>query len=207
MPEEIDLSHEYTSSQIAATKIFYEQMIPRFNCRPELDKEYKELSEWLRRTAARDNKIIIDITAIEKRYLGDIVAAALVEGITSVYTFQLAVRENHQHPWKTLIHNLLGIAGISNDDSTINNKSNQREAYAYVNILDTEIYRQYRRAVLIRAPHIKVAVSVAAGSLIAAGIAALFANSDSVAFRVFSFVTGAASLIALVLVFLPPRQH
>ena len=76
------------------------------------------------------------MTAVKKRYLGDIVAASLVEDIKGLFVFDLrGARPGFERRWRMLIHDL---------------ERQTRLSYEYVNILDTPVYRVCARMVVRR---------------------------------------------------------
>jgi hypothetical protein len=194
---EFGLGPDYNASQLAALRSFYRKYYSLdIEFRARRNMEYKELSTWFREIAPLDASIIIDISSIKKRYIGDIIAVALVEGITGIYTFEITSTPDFQHPWRMLIHHLTG-AHETNTQT--------QPSYSYINIIDTEIYRQYRRTVLIRAPQLRIALVATFVLLVITGIATFLSSGDSTWIRIFSTMSGTASLAALALVFLPPR--
>jgi hypothetical protein len=154
---------------------------------------YMELRRLLKQVAPMKDLAIIDITAIKKCYVGDIVVAALVEGVEGVYTFDPRVRPDFEHPWRMLIHDML-------DEHEI------PKHYQYVNIADTELYRNCARSVAFRAPRLALAIFMSLVAMLLATLMLVKFNGDGLWSRAFMGLSGSASIIALVLVFAPPRR-
>ncbi|HEY4812473.1 MAG TPA: hypothetical protein VIH71_15590, partial [Solirubrobacteraceae bacterium] len=100
------LKNEYTDSEAARIQAYYA------NCRSlsisysNDELEYTDLRARLSDIAKDGREAYVDVTAIKKRYLGDLVAAALIEGLAGLYTFDPL--ESHKpdfvRPWRMLIH-------------------------------------------------------------------------------------------------------
>jgi hypothetical protein len=151
---------------------------------------YAELRSYLRGIARSSKAAFVDVTAIRKRYLGDLVAAGLVEGLKGLHTFDLTNKPNFEEPWKMLFHEL------DTDD---------QPAFAYTNILDTEVYKSCLKAVLVRTPAFKVGFGVSVIVIVLAAVLFTILGTGSKATQAFFALTSAASLVSLALVFWPPR--
>jgi hypothetical protein len=97
---------------------------------------------------------IVDVSAIKKLYIGDLVAASVVEGVDSLHTFDLVCKPNFKEPWTMLYHDL-------------NEVTQAEPKYRYINILDTPIFKQCSRALLVKKP--SLAISLGIGLLILVG--------------------------------------
>jgi hypothetical protein len=153
---------------------------------------YKELRPLLKKVAAMDDLATVDISAIKKRYLGDIVAAALVEGVVGLYAFDTKMRPDFDHPWRMLVHEML-------------DEHEEPKQYEYVNIVDTELYQSCTRVVTVRAPRLAVAISVSMVAMLLSIVMLVMFDSNGLWVRVFMGLSGCASVLALVFVFVPPR--
>ncbi len=127
--ERVLLKNEYTDLEATHIQAYYA------NCRnlsisySNDELEYTDLRTRLSDIAKDGREAYVDVTAIKKRYLGDLVAAALIEGLRGLYTFDLlgSHKPDFDRPWRTLLHAL---------------ESAPAPAFRYTNILDTEIYRE-----------------------------------------------------------------
>lgn len=154
--------------------------------------EYSNLRQCLRRIAQHGTDAYIDVTAIRKRYLGDLVAAGLVEGIQGLYTFDLTgERPTFEQPWRMLIHDLDGC-----DPS----------AFSYTNILNTPVYQACVRLVARRAPALRITIGATVALLVAVAVAAWYFGPESGAIRTLFAISGIASILSLVFVFMPPGR-
>ena len=154
--------------------------------------EYSDLRKCMRRLAALGADAYVDITAIRKRYVGDLVATSLVEGIQGLYTFDLTgARPDFEQPWRLLIHDL---------------EDQKPPAFAYINILNTALYRSCVRLVALRAPALRVTLGVTVTLLLAVALGSWYLGSESPAIRTMFAISGVASILSLFFVFVPPRS-
>ncbi len=152
---------------------------------------YEELRHIIKEIATSKSTIFIDVTAVKKRYLGDIVATGLVEGLRGLWTFDLLVQNaDFSSPWTMLIHHLRGGSHIS---------------YRYTNLLDTEAYRACARLIFVRVPRYQRMAYGVIALIVACVIGYLFLGEDSKIVKLIMAVSSIASIAALVLVFTPPR--
>lgn len=153
---------------------------------------YSELRKCMHKIAKLGSSVYIDVTAIKKRYLGDLVAASLVEGIEGLYTFDLVgVSPNFKEPWRMLIHEL----------------DERSSTFSYVNLLNTDVYRSCVRLVAWRAPALKVSLFTTVALLAAVVVMSQFLGPETVAIRTMFAVSALASILSLVFYFVPPRAR
>lgn len=142
------------------------------------------------REISRDKQVsYIDVTAIKKRYLGDIVATCLIEALQHLYTFDLLGSSDFDKPWTMLIHDL-----------------KPENHYKYVNIIGTEIYRRCISVVGIRTPSTTVAAVITLVLLISFPLLAWRLGPESSLAYVASAAASVASLLSVAFVFLAPRR-
>ncbi len=154
--------------------------------------EYVNLRQCMRRIAKLGADVYIDVTAIKKRYLGDLVAASLVEGIEGLYTFDLTgARPDFEEPWRMLIHDL--------DDR-------HPSAFGYTNILNTPVYQACVRLVAVRAPALRVTVGATVALFVTVAVGSWYLGPESGVIRTMFAISGIASILSLVFVFIPPRS-
>jgi hypothetical protein len=154
--------------------------------------EYAGLRQYLRRIAKLGADAYSDVTAIRKRYLGDLVAAGLVEGIRGLYTFDLiGTPPSFEEPWRMLIHDLA---------------DRRAPAFSYTNILNTPVYQACVRLVALRAPALRATIAATVGLLVTVGGAAWYFGPESGSTRILFAISGVASILSLVFVFIPPRS-
>lgn len=186
--EHIRLRDVCTEDETIAAQRYYK------NCR-ELPISYsnEELDYGALRTRLRaiaiERDAFVDVTAISKRYLGDVVAAGLVEGLVGLYTFNLVSQEDFQNPWRTLIHAL---------------ERSPERAFEYTNILDTQVYRECAKTVLVRRPRLVWSLGATA-VFFALGGALIALGSSSELTQGVAILSSIASVLSLVFVFVPPR--
>jgi hypothetical protein len=190
VPRRVQLSELY-GDRARAVQAFYKSCRDHSVVFSNEELAYGSLRARLRAVAAEGDAAYVDITAIKKRYLGDLVAAGLVEGLRGLYTFDLInTKPDFESPWRMLIHEL---------------EAHQPATFAYTNILDTEVYRACTKSVALRAPALKwtalATVILLAVVLVAYG---KLGPTDTIT-QAFFVTSSLASIVSLVLVFVPPR--
>lgn|GEM_PF-5023282 len=152
--------------------------------------EYSDLRYLLRTIADERQDAYVDVTAIKKRYLGDVVATALVEGLEGLYTFDLTGSVDFERPWRMLIHEL---------------DTQQQPGFQYTNLLDTPVYRSCVRTVMLRAPRLRIAAGITIVLLVFGSLGLFAVGPESKVTQVVLAISGLASIISLVMVFFTPR--
>lgn len=189
--ERVPLSTEYTDEEAKRIKGYYKQCRRLRITFTNEELEYEELRGRLRQIAKSPQDAFVDITAVKKRYLGDIVAASLVEGIKRLFVFDLkGTRLDFERPWCMLIHDLEKQAAAS---------------YEYVNLLDTAIYRTCAKIVVMRAPRMIIALVITVFILALVLLAYSMLGSNNTLVQGLVIVSTVASILSLFFVFMPPR--
>jgi hypothetical protein len=153
---------------------------------------YGSIRARLRDVASEGDAAYVDITAVKKRYLGDLVVASLVEGLHGLYTFDLLnMRPDFERPWIMLIHEL---------------EAQQPVAFEYTNILDTEVYRACSKLVALRSPAMKWSAAATVALLTASFFWYLRFGSENQLTRAFFAASSLAGFVSLFFVFFPPRR-
>jgi hypothetical protein len=144
-----------------------------------IDLPSTQLREKIR-SVAQSTDSIVDITSAKKSLLGDILAASVVEGLDRLYTFELTSPPDFDRPWSMLLHDLLP-AG---------------KGYTYVNLVETDVFKECSRSILVRPPYLK-GISLAAIVLLVATAVLVFFYGDNWVAKwssIFSLITGLLSL-------------
>lgn len=189
--ERVLLAAEYPDVEATQIQGYYRQCRRLSIQFANEELEYEALRGRLRRIATARQDAFVDITAVKKRYLGDIVAASLVEGIKGLFVFDLkGAKPDFERPWRMLIHDL---------------EKQVPASYEYVNILNTAVYRTCARLVVVRAPRRMIAV---VATVLLLGLALLIygpLGSDSALVTGLFLIAAVASILSLLFVFMPPR--
>lgn len=186
----IKLDTIYTSEKSAEITKFYGRVTEISLSYSNREVEYDDLRLTMHQLAAIGNSAFLDVTAVKKRYLGDIVAAGLVEGVRGLWTFDLNIPVNFERPWVMLMHEM---------------RDKNSKAYQYTNILDTQTYKACVRLVFIRAPRYKY-FAITTVALMALGfIGYILLGEDSRIVKSILAVSGLASIVSLLFIFFPPR--
>jgi hypothetical protein len=183
----------YGEARAAEIGIYYRQVreLPLSFSNKEL--EYSELRSVLKELATEGATVFLDITAVKKHYLGDIVAASLVEGIHGLWTFDLLGQGvDFKKPWTMLIHEL---------------RDSKSVKFRYTNILDTDTYKACKRLVFIRAPKYRNMAICAIILMIIGAIGYLGLGEDNVFVKLTMALSGIASIVSLIFIFIPPRSE
>lgn len=132
--------------------------------------------------------IIVDVTAISKVYMGDILACSLLEGIDGIYTFELLDKPNFDKPWQTLIHDL-----------------EAKKAYRYTNLVETSIFKESRKSILIRTTPLRASIIGAVLCICIAIVATFFFGANSVFVQILNIIGTVLGIISFVLIYFPVR--
>ena len=157
------------------------------------DINYWDLREELARISKEEPGSIFDVTSIRKSHLGDILTCCIIEGIHSLYTFDLKIQPNFDEPWTMLFHEL-------------RTDNLEKSHYRYTNIVDTSIFKACSNSILVRTPPIKISLLVAAVLLLVV-LGVYFHFGEVNWFVQLAYIISAiASLLSLYLTFFPPRR-
>lgn len=151
------------------------------------DIEYTHLKQLMKSIAKGANASICDVSGIRKTYLGDLVATGLGEGLLGLYTFEIIDRINYEEPWRMLIHML----------------NNSKPLYNYVNILDTPLYKDYSRLMIVISTWRKLAIIVLVALLTTAVVLTFVFGPDSEVAKNLNLVSQIASVISLLMALFP----
>jgi hypothetical protein len=185
------LKDEYGENQAREIQELYKRVREIAVSFSNMEIDYTDLRKLLGSIADQREVAYVDVTAIKKRYLGDIVAAGLVEGLGGLFTFDLTVIPDYDRPWKMLIHDL----GLGTD----------RVGFEYTNLLETPMYKSCVRLVMVRTPRMRVWFGAAAALILVAGALYWFLGSDSTTFQMILVFSAVTSIMSFIMMFAPPR--
>ena len=190
--ERLLLSNEYGSERAKQIQELYRHCRAISLSYSNADIAYDQLRSRLRLIAKEGRSAYVDVTSIRKKYIGDVVAAGLVEGLQQLHTFDILLPKlDYDRPWTMLIHDLLGETS---------------RLFSYTNILDTPVYRECSRVVFIRAPRLKLYAIATVILFVAAFIAYWLLGSTNQIVQTVLAMSGVASILSLVFVFITPRR-
>lgn len=190
--ERLLLDNDYDSVKVIQIQDFYRRYRSISVSWSNADIDYSHLRSELRKIAKEKYSAYADISTVRKKYLGDIISAALVEGLEQLHTFDILLPKlDYQHPWRMLIHDLI---------------KDQKSLFSYVNIISTPIYRDCSRVVFVRAP--RLAFSEIATVVFLGGAFIIYwkIGSSNQVMQTVLAMSGIASLLSLVFVFVTPRN-
>jgi len=186
----VDLKSIY-SERIEGIKGIYKDCLEKDVNWSHRDINYLDLRKELA-LAKKETDSIFDITAVGKSYLGDILAASIIEGISNLHTFDLRVKPNFDEPWLMLFHDL-------KIDSS-------KDKYQYVNIVNTPIFKESSNSLLVRTPSLKFSLIAAFVFLIITLAVYSFYGEVNWFIQATFIVSAVTSFLSLFLNFFPPRR-
>lgn len=195
--QRILLCEEYGEERAGQIQDLYKKALSR----PQLsysnsDIAYDQLRLRIGRIAKEGASAYVDVSSIRKKYMGDIVAAGLVEGLKQLNTFDISSKPDYDRPWTMLVHDL-GSAGMRDSG----------RLFSYTNILDTPVYRECSRVVVVRAPRLSFFAFSTLALIFAASIGYWLMGPNDRFVQAAIAVSGiVASILSLVLVFVSPRK-
>jgi len=136
----------------------------------------------------KGKSVIVDVTSVSKVYVGDIFACSLLENIDKLYTFELLVKPDFDKPWKTLIHEL-----------------EESEAYRYTNLVETPIFRESNKSILIRTTPLLISIIGTVLFVAVTLVATFILGFSSVFIQVVSTIGTVLGIISFFLVYFPVR--
>jgi hypothetical protein len=191
--ERVDLKNLFPAEDVAFACDLYSQALELAETWTNRDIEYSSLRSELRRIQREEPQSIIDVTAIKKPYLGDILAICLIESVKYLYTFDTP--PNFDEPWKMLLDRL-------NPNAV---DAAQRQ-YGYVNILDTQIFSDCARSILVHSLPVKLSLSASAVFL-ATMIAVYFLyGPQHWLIQISGIIATVATVLGLYLSLVPSRR-
>lgn len=191
--EMVDLSAVYDEKDLMMLKSKYKQCLDADISWANREIKYSELRAELARINKKDAGSLFDVTAVNKVFLGDILSCCIVEGIRNLYTFDLEHEPNFGEPWKMLFHEL-------------SDKESQNRLYKYTDVVDTPVFRECSRSLLVRTTPILLAVCIAAILVVTMVVIFLLTNEANRFIQGLFVVAAVSSLLSVVLSFFPPRR-
>ncbi len=191
--EMVSLQQLYQPTDYALLKNTYKQCLDADIRWEYTDIDYLNLRDELAQIHKKEPDSMFDVTAIRKSYLGDIVACCIVEGIHSLYTFDLKIDPNFDEPWTMLIHEL------RTDDK-------EQSRYQYADIVDTPVFKACSKSVLVRTPPIKISLLLAAIFLLVLLVVYFYSGETNRLIQGAFIVAAIASLLSVYFAFFPPRR-
>ena len=189
----IDLSTIYSPTRLSEIKNLYKLSLTMQVSWVHRDVEYLNLRTELARIRKEEPTSLFDITSIKKRYLGDILAASIIEGIANLFTFDAKPTPNFEKPWTMLIHDL------QPDDP-------ENRLYNYVNIVDTHIFRECSSSILVRTLPFKISLGIATILLIILVAFYFLYGESNIFIQLLVLASAVASILSTYFNFFPPRR-
>ena len=191
--ERVKLQDYYSTEQLATIQNTYKQFLDKEANWSHRDIEYLDLRKELANIYRKERGSIFDVTAINKRYLGDILAAGIIEGLKEIYTFDLKITPNFDEPWKMLFHEFL-------------TEKQKGDCYQYVNIVNTPIFRESASSILVRTLPLKISLVIAPILIIILIAINFYYGSTNWAIQTLAIMSTVAGLLSVYYNFFPPRR-
>jgi hypothetical protein len=157
------------------------------------DIPHSRLQKEIATISAAQPPAIVDVSSVKKIYLGDLIASGFIERLDYLCTFDLRIRPDHDHPWTMLFHDLK-----KNDSSAAK--------YDYVNLLDTEIFREYSKSLLVRRPPLLISIGLALAFLVVTLVAYFASGPNSIIVQITFLLSSIASILSLFYSLYPLRR-
>lgn len=191
--------YKYSVEEISRIKQIYDScftddiiFIPR-------KLEYYDLRNYISEIS-KSKDIILDVTPVSKVYTGDIFACCLLENFNNLYAFEIPIKPDYDHPWKNLIHEFDNF-----DDNKHNENKNRKKLYRYVNLVETQIFKESRKSLLIKGTPLLVSIlGTALLVIIIVGIIIIF-GFDNFFLQIILSVGTVLSFSGFYFLFFPPR--
>ncbi|HEY9632940.1 MAG TPA: hypothetical protein V6D14_06025 [Coleofasciculaceae cyanobacterium] len=184
----VPLDTEYNADEITKIKVQYNSCLTD-NIKWEVERiKYLDLRQYIASLKRRNKDLIIDVTSVAKAYVGDIFACCLLENISELCTFELLVKPDFDKPWKTLIHELEG-----------------DRQYRYTNLVETPIFKESTKAILIRTTPIFISIIGTILFLVLVLAATFVFGSNSVFVQAISTIGTVLGIISFLLIYFPIR--
>jgi len=116
---------DFYPNEIDKIKAFYKKFVNNITTWDNKTINYRNLKSEMHKLYKNSGKIMFDITAIDKKFIGDIYSISTLIYIEEIYTFALNIKPNYNQPWTMLYDKL----ELSKGD------------YEYKNVVDTDIFR------------------------------------------------------------------
>lgn len=148
--------------------------------------EYKNLRAAIKDFIRRNPNCIFDVTSLKKHLMADVLACCIAMRMKNVYSFDLKVSPDFEHPESMLYHSL------GKDD------------FLYTNLLDSEPVRESLRLVLAMTGATKVAISLTVILIVSLSVLLFFSHKTPL--LLLSIASSIASITSLVLQFVPSKN-
>lgn len=191
--EVVDLKGIYPEGELEVIKNTYKQILNTRSNWENREINYLDLRNELARIYKNEDDPIFDVTAIRKTYLGDLVSCCILEGIQKLYTFDLKIVPNFDEPWDMLFHKLRA-------------EKYEESLYRYINIVDTPVYKNCSKSVLINTTPVKILLIIGIAVLLALIVFTFYFEHLNWIVQIATITSILASILSLYLIFFPPRR-
>ena len=148
---------------------------------------YANLKDYIFQLA-KNGAVAVDVTSVDKGYIGDLIACSLLAGLKGIFIFKLLVKPSFEEPWTMLYHHL-----------------QEGKDYRYLNIIETQVFRDCRKSILIRTTPLILSIAGTTLLLLGVLIASFIFGFDSGFMKVISAIGTVLGISSFWLIFLPVR--
>lgn len=191
--EPTNLSKYYPPEDVRDIKRFYTRFLTK-DVEWEIKViEYLDLREVLTNICRREKNSIFDVTALDNKHIGDILAVSIVEGFHNIYTFELKDAPNFIEPWKSLFYEL-------------HIRKQGEDKYQYINLVKTQVFRDCTKIILIRKLPLKISLLATPLFIIILLLIYFIFGSTNWVIQVVGILSAVASLLSVFLSFFSAKK-
>jgi hypothetical protein len=191
--EKVPLRQEYPLDQFTAMQEIYRYCLQLKVHWDHRDIAYTNLRNEIAAIVSKKSDPIIDVSAVSKTFIGDLVAAGVVEGLSALHTFDLIKHADYDHPWTMLFHELRP-------------NGSSPAKYKYINLLDTRVFRECSKSLLVKKPSTLASLILSAILLVSLLIIFWVWGPSNAIIQMAALLSGIASILSLYFIFYPPRR-
>lgn len=155
--------------------------------------DYLDLKEELTNIYRSENSSLFDITALDNKHIGDILAVSIIEGFHHIYTFELKDAPNFNEPWKSLFYEL-------------HVRKHGEDNYKYINLVKTQVFRECTKAILIRKLPLKISLIATSLLIIILLLIYFIFGLMNWIIQIVGILSAVASLLSIFLSFFPFKK-
>jgi hypothetical protein len=185
LDEIINLEGQYSAVELGKIQTQYEHCLSDRVVWKTKRIGYASLKDFIFHLSKK-RSVSVDVTSVDKGYIGDLIACALLAGLNGIFIFKLLDKPNFEKPWAMLYHNL-----------------DEGNNYRYINIIETQVFSECSRSILIRTTPLILSIAGTIMLLSVVLIASFVLGFDSGFMKVISAIGTVLGISSFWLIFLP----
>ena len=164
----------------------YQQCFEKVTDWTVLTIEYKNLRAVINDFIRRNHNCIFDVTSLKKHLMVDILACCIAMRLNNVYSFDLKIPPDFEHPEIMLYHSL------------------GKDEFSYTNLLASKPVRESLRLVLAMTGATKIAISLTVILIVSLSVLLFFSHRTPL--LLLSIASSIASITSLIFQFVPSKN-